>query len=254
MALLVALLLPMAALAEDSVGPAGATLPPPNGTTAPPTDGETTAPPTTAPPTTAPPTEEPSPTIPAEGSLILVVKLLDEDADPATQEDQAPAAGWEFDFAVGEGASIGASGNVTDDDGVAFFEVFVDAEASEASITEVLQANFNLIDVECVAIVEGKGGNEEFFEVEIIQDGTTITFEVFDGELIECFFVNAAEEVLPASPTPATAVPAGPTLPASSAETPGPDGTANLAPVLLLLGLGASATLLLVPAPRRLRR
>jgi hypothetical protein len=187
---------------------------------------------------------------------VLVVKLLDEDADPGTLDDQEPAADWEFDFAVGEGASIGASGTVTDETGVAFFEVFFETEASEASITEILQEDFDLIDVECLAVVEGKGGEEEFFEVDFVRDGSTITFEIFEGELIECFFVNAAQEVAVASPTtPPPAPAATPTLPASSVDgAPPTDRTASLAPILLLLALGASVTLLLVPAPRRLRR
>jgi hypothetical protein len=190
---------------------------------------------------------------------VLVVKLLDADGDPETLDDQETAPGFEFSYEVAAGATITDSETVTDEDGLAWFEIALEGESTDASITELVDDPESLIDVECVAVEEGKGG-QEFFDVPVELDGTTASFEVFDGELVECFFVNAGDTA-GASPTPtATPVPtpagaATPTLPASSTDAvPSGNASSGIALVLVLLGAGAAGLFVMAPSTRRLRR
>jgi hypothetical protein len=190
---------------------------------------------------------------------VLVVKLVDLDGDPETLDDQETAAGFEFSYEVAAGATITDSEDVTDDEGIAWFEISLEGESTDASITELVDDPESLIDVECVAVEEGEGG-QQFFDVPVELDGTTASFEVFDGELVECFFVNAADTA-GATPTPSpTPVPtpagaATPTLPASSTDAVASgNGGSSIALVVLLLGAGAAGLFVMAPSTRRLRR
>ena len=122
------------------------------------------------------------------GGEIAISKVIDADGDIDTGDDQTAGAGWEFELELSDGTIENAS-PVTDDGRPAFWLIEFGVEGTMATVSEVLQEDFELFDVSCFK------GNDPFqqgeeFVVEL--DGDSVTFQVDpDFPIIECFFYNA---------------------------------------------------------------
>ena len=204
-------------------------------------DAAPSAPPSTPP--SAPPSDPPSDP-PAREARIFVTKLLDQDGDASTVDDLIEGAGWSFEIDV-DGGTASEDSITTDANGESQFDVTLTGEGTTVSITEILQADFDLLWADCAEIIgEGEFG-DSFGEV----TGLTLSIEIEDETSYDCIFANTSGEVAgitsrPVITPPSTdAVRAAGTKPAES-------------PRFILLGIAALIAVVLVvtPTPAKRRR
>ncbi len=157
--------------------------------------------PTPTPSPTPTPTPEPTPTptpTPTAEALILVLKIVDEDGDLATDDDQFAAEGWEFELELEQG-SILDSVPVTGTDGIAGWIVSFEGDGTSATVTEVLQDGFQLLDAFCEEIplddIEANSLDGAAFTPTANQpsdlDGDGVNLDIENQTAYGCIFFNA---------------------------------------------------------------
>ena len=153
--------------------------------------------PSPAPTPAATPTPSPTPTpTPAfDQAVIVVTKIIDADGNLDTEGDQSPGAQWEFVLELSDGTHDGDPSQFTDFSGFANWFVSFGPGGAAATVTEVMQEGFELLDVSCLEIV--RPGDPGVVVGE--RDGNSVTFEVDEpeGANYNCHFFNTP------SPTPA---------------------------------------------------
>jgi hypothetical protein len=142
-------------------------------------------PPTPAATPTPTPSPTPTPTPDDFGGEIVARKVIDADGDLATVDDQTAGEGWEFELALPDGA-IEEAFPITSSDGFAGWLISVGPGGTSATVTEVAQEDFALVDVSCMRIAES--GDTPVGEF----DGDSVTFRVEGGEFgsYQCEFFN----------------------------------------------------------------
>ncbi len=109
------------------------------------------------------------------GGTITIKKLIDQDGNLATVDDQFPASGWEFDI---NGDPTDPSSKFTDAFG---FTESIEVEAGTYSVTEIEEEDFNLIDAECT-INDVSAGTFS---------GNSVTgISVGASDIVTCTFIN----------------------------------------------------------------
>jgi hypothetical protein len=195
------------------------------------------------------------------------VKVIDQDGDLETFEDQVPGVGWEFTLDL-EAGEIDESQSTTDEEGVGFFLFTLSESPSSALLSEELEPNFEFLDAFCFDFTEEEGGLEGFDmrslgetgngELETIGEleGTGVRFDAESASLYVCVFFNAPTAQPLPSPSPAaTPNPSpSPTMPDSAgmpASGSGGSGAVDWMVAILFIGATiAAATLLLRPPTR----
>jgi hypothetical protein len=166
-----------------------------------PTPGATPTPtpsptPESTPTPTPSPTPESTPTPTATpavfGAEITAQKVIDTDANVDTWVDQFSGEGWEFELALTDG-TVDEASPITGSSGVASWAVTLGPGGATATVTEVVQEDFQLLEVRC--FVSAGGGTELG-----VRDGNSVTFEVDDpGAKYQCYFINAPGTPIPNS-------------------------------------------------------
>ena len=126
---------------------------------------------------------------------IVVSKIIDADGNLDTVDDQTAGEGWEFDLDLLDG-TINQGFPVTNSGGFAGWLIKVGPDGTSATLTEVLQEDFEILDASCIKIAES--GNEPIGEF----DGDSVTFQVEGGEFgtHDCQFFNARVAALATLP------------------------------------------------------
>jgi len=109
------------------------------------------------------------------GGTITVNKLVDQDGNLATTDDQFPASGWEFDI---NGDPTDPSSEFTGPDG---FTESVEVEAGTYSVTEIQEEDFKLIGAQCTI------GNES---VGSLVENSVTGISVGASDIVTCTFIN----------------------------------------------------------------
>ena len=183
---------------------------------------------------------------------LTVWKLIDEDGDPSTFEDQDFAAGWMFNLDTE--ASIIDSEPVTGDgeEGFAWFVLELGGSA-DASITEDLQDGYELIDAFCVDLTQepeaaqGNISRQAFGDLVGELDGDSVSFTIDPNDTIGCVFVNhlvPEDSVGGETETPEVTLPPTDTFGGPSA----PSNESWRIMLVVLAGILASV-LILTPSP-----
>jgi hypothetical protein len=178
---------------------------------------------------------------------------VDADANLETEDDQTPGEGWEFELELEDG-TIEQAVPVTDADGIAGWLVSFGPEGTSATVTEVIQENFQLLDASCVAI-EGEAQIEGFAKSAIHGDGDvvgdldgdSVSFPVENQTVYGCFFFNGPapeESVGGGTGTPEITLPPTDTFGAPAA----PSNDSWRIMLVVLAGILASV-LILTPSP-----
>ena len=182
----------------------------------------------------------------------MVLKLVDADGNLDTTDDQTPAEGWEFELELEDG-TIEDAFPVTDGDGIAGWLVSFGPGGTSATVTEVLQEDFELLDAFCVEIdpegqIEGFSKSRINADGDVVGelDGDSVSFPVEDQTIYGCIFVNA--------PSPEDSVggaTATPTLPPTDTLGSGPMALANDSWRILLVVMAGilASVLILTPSP-----
>jgi hypothetical protein len=151
--------------------------------------------------------------------------------------------GVEFSLVVGDNATITRSqpiaGTGDPSEDFASFEVVINGESTQVSLTEAPMDGFALLDVDCF-VFQGSDPPEEL-------EGDTVSFEINSSMTdVTCQFTNTAVAASPALPSPAAVT----ASPAMAAVTLPPTWTASreggtspigiLAVVLSLAGVSAA--------------
>jgi len=130
--------------------------------------------------------------------VILVVKTIDADGNLETTDDQTAGEGWEFQLDLEDG-DIEEAFPVTDADGVGGWLFTLPIGGTDASVTEVIQDNFDLIDAFCVdagSLVEPEVLRSRINAAGDIVgelDGDSVSFPVDANNAYICFFTNSPE-------------------------------------------------------------
>ena len=183
--------------------------------------------------------------------------MIDADGDLETFDDQTLAAGWEFNLDTE--ATILDSEPVTaeGEDGFAWWELEL-SQTTSATITEDLQAGYELLDAFCedLGALEGEtdpmsriraAAEGDVFELE----GDAVNFDVEPDSLVGCVFVNAlvpTDSVGAATETPEITLP--PTDTFGMSATP----TNESWRIMLVLMAGLLASVLILTPKRASRR
>ena len=128
--------------------------------------------------------------------MILVVKTIDADGNLETTDDQTAGEGWEFQLDLTDG-DIEEAFPVTDADGVGGWLFTLPIDGTDASVAEVTQDNFDLIDAFCVdagGLVEPEVLRSRInAEGDIVGelDGDSVSFPVAANNAYICFFTNS---------------------------------------------------------------
>jgi uncharacterized repeat protein (TIGR01451 family) len=105
------------------------------------------------------------------GGTITVHKIIDQDGDLQTTEDQTPGAGWQF--------NVAGADKTTDQDGQT---VPKEVEQGSYDVTESVQNGYTLVDASCKGATENNGS----------LDGNTIYgIQVEDSDVVTCAFYNS---------------------------------------------------------------
>ena len=130
--------------------------------------------------------------------MILVLKTIDADGNLETTDDQTAGEGWEFQLDLEDG-DIEEAFPVTDVDGFASWLFTLPIDGTNATVTEVVQDNFDLIDAFCVdagGLVEPEALRSRInAEGDIVGelDGESVSFPVEAETAYICFFTNSPE-------------------------------------------------------------
>jgi hypothetical protein len=148
--------------------------------------------PTPTPTPTPESTPTPTPTPAAFGAEITAQKIIDTDANVDTWVDQFWSEGWEFELALTDG-TVDEASPITGSSGVASWVVILGPGGASATVTEVVQEDFELLDVRCFEV-------HELYSDVGVRDGNSVTFEVDDPAAnYECTFINAPSTPIPNS-------------------------------------------------------
>ena len=130
--------------------------------------------------------------------MILVIKTIDADGNLETTDDQTPGEGWEFELDLEDG-NIEEAFPVTDADGIGGWLFTLPIDGTNATVTELIQDNFDLIDAFCVdagGLVEPEALRSRInAEGDIVGelDGDSVSFPVEAETAYLCFFTNSPE-------------------------------------------------------------
>lgn len=184
---------------------------------------------------TAPPTEPPAPE-----ALLVVTKLLDLDANPATTgaADRVPAPGWRFDIAVAGGTPRTAHGS-TGSSGSVAFRLFPGESGAVVDVEEALPRDVEILAASCTG-PDGARGTAS------LATGAVLDVAIAAEETVRCTFVNTSGTVSPATARPKT------TPPATAGPGTGDDDGVDWRP--LVIGFMGLLALLELLAPARLLR
>jgi hypothetical protein len=132
-------------------------------------------------PTPSPsPTPAPTPTPEPNQAVIDIYTVIDADRDLSTEGDRSTADNWAFELELTDGTF---EPPVIGDGGLTHWVISFASDSTTATITEVVEDGFDLLDVTC----QGTGGP---FTGEL--DGSSFTFGVdVDRFFYECVFINA---------------------------------------------------------------
>ncbi len=211
---------------------------------------EVTPTPTPTPEVTPTPTPTPTPE-----TRLIVMKALDLDGDPATEDWDAAGAGWTFDVAA-TGGTVDPGQGTTDDSGTVTFAVEPGPNGATLDVAEVMAAGYTFLDAACAPVDVPVETRVQALADEVtgsrgtVGAGSVTGVPIATGETVVCLFVNTSGGVEAATATPRVTPPPTDTLPISG--TPGGDAWR-----IALLGLAGllAAVLLLTPAtPAAVRR
>jgi hypothetical protein len=189
--------------------------------------------------------------------VILVVKTIDADGNLETEDDQTAGEGWEFQLDLEDG-DIEEAFPVTDADGIGGWLFTLPIDGTNASVTEMIQDNFDLIDAFCVdagslAAPEALRSRIDA-EGDIVGelDGDSVSFPVEAETAYICFFANSPEpedSVGGETATPEITLP--PTDAFGGPQAPSNESWRIM--LVVLAGILASA-LILTPSPATRRK
>lgn len=215
----------------------------------------------------ATPSEAPSAT-PSKApgqAKVYVVKIVDQDGNPATDEDETFPGGWHYLVTV-KGGTADPKELVTDEDILAFTTITLDDGSATVSLQEVVQAGYNLLDAICIQEPASEVDLRQLraARLKIMQDdgigklvGNTLTFEVPADTVTLCGFLNQPKKATPsggvegATGTPKLTPPSTDAFGAGATSAPAND-TWRL---MLIAMAGLLATILvLTPATKKARK
>ena len=196
---------------------------------------------------------------------MYVVKIVDQDGNPATDEDETFPGGWHYLVTVG-GGTADPNEVVTDEETLAFTTITLDDGSATVSLKEVVQAGYDLLDAVCIQEPASEVDLHALRadRLKIMQDegigvleGDTLTFEVPADTITLCGFLNQPEKATPsggvegATGTPKLTPPSTDAFGAGAASSPASD-TWRL---MLIAMAGLLATILvLTPATKKARK
>ena len=124
------------------------------------------------------------------GAEVLVNKTIDADGILETVDDRSSGEGWEFELVLADG-TIDQAFPITNSEGSAGWLVSYGPGGTSATLAEVVQEGFELLEASCMKIAES--GNEPVGEF----DGERITFPIEEGEFAtyQCSFVNVSSDI-----------------------------------------------------------
>ena len=162
--------------------------------------------------------------------LIGVLKYIDADRNLDSVEDQTEAGGWEFDLELTDGTIVDPFPVVTDEGGFASWVVSFGPDGTTASVTEVVQVGFELVDAACFKITDTESLNGLKSGIaatgqELVGElaGDSVTFRLDELEFpYQCFFFNA--------PSPEDGVGGETAVPPNSTLPPTDTGGSNSEP------------------------
>jgi hypothetical protein len=196
-ALVALALIPGSSVQAVVAGPAARTAAPaaiqhadaePSPTPTPPPESSPTPAPEPSPSATATPTPSPSPTPRPAEALIVAHKIIDADGDLDTENDQSPGEAWEFGIELSDATTEGDPFQLTGPSGGAGWGVSFEPDSASATLTEISQQGFELIDIDCLEL--GDEGDSS----PGVRDGNSVTFELdLPGATITCAFFNTPE-------------------------------------------------------------
>ena len=134
---------------------------------------------------------------------IVARKVIDADGDLETVDDQTAGEGWEFELALPDGV-IEEAFPITSSSGFAGWLISVGPGGTSATVSEVAQEDFALVDASCMKIAES--GDTPVGEF----DQGSITFQIDGGEFAsyQCDFFNVPTDMsLRGSPRGCTSTP-----------------------------------------------
>lgn len=128
------------------------------------------------------------------GGTVTAHKIIDQDGNPATTDDQSDGAGWSFAAHVASpGTSIPLSG-LTDEDGLINFDIdFGGSQTSTLDIAESVDPGFALIEANC----SGASGSNGAFNGTDRVEGVAVN----RLDIVSCEFYNAPLPVVTACKT-----------------------------------------------------
>jgi hypothetical protein len=212
-----------------------------------------------------------APEVEETGAIIGILKLVDADGDLETDDDQEPAADWEYSLG-GDPVSVVVEQPVTDEHGTGGFIFGFSGDSVDVQVTEDLPLGWAVLDAGCEALdlgeiaevsgpileIEGlrrmalPGPPGETTTVPTTLEGATLGLTAEAETAYFCVFINA--ESTPGA-SPSGGVGPSVTLPPTDAGSRFSVATTEAWPgVLLALGALSAGVLLLLPAPRRRRR
>ena len=136
---------------------------------------------------------------------MYVVKIVDQDGNPATDEDETFPGGWHYLVTVG-GGTADPNEVVTDEETLAFTTITLDDGSATVSLKEVVQAGYDLLDAVCIQEPASEVDLHALRadRLKIMQDegigvleGDTLTFEVPADTITLCGFLNQPEKATP---------------------------------------------------------
>ena len=119
------------------------------------------------------------------GAEIVARKVVDADGDLDTVDDQFAGEGWEFELELPDG-TIDEAFPVTSADGFARWLISFGAGGTSATVGEVAQEDFALVDASCRKVTE----SGDLSVGEFNQGSITFQIEEGDGASYQCDFFN----------------------------------------------------------------
>jgi hypothetical protein len=183
---------------------------------------------------------------PFSGGIVEVFKHIDADGDLDTDDDRISAGGWEFQVELTDGTVLPFN-PVTDEFSPAQFDIEVGPDGTTATVTEVPQEGFELLDAFCSGLAF-PGDDVDLGDFVGSLDGDSVSFHVGDPiEEYECDFYNAPQDSVGGE----TATPPSNTLPPTDAGGSTNTPTSGSWRVMLVLLAGILAAFLVsIPISR----
>lgn len=121
---------------------------------------------------------------------IVAQTIIDADGNLDTVDDQTGGEGWEFELEMADG-TIDEAFPTTNSEGLAGWLISFGPDGTSATLTEVVQGGFALLDASCMKIADS--GDEPVGEF----DGDSITFQIEEGAFAtyQCSFVNVRSDI-----------------------------------------------------------